>query len=268
MTSGPVPLRRLLRQVEGAVKGVVAEVDGYARLSAATIGRIGGRPHYLRETTYQFDRIAFDSLFIVSLTGLFTGMVLALQGVALLTRFGATSFLGSMIGASLVRELGPVLAGLMLAGRVGSSIAAELGNMAVTEQLDAYRVEGTDIVRKLAVPRLLACVIGLPLLTVISDIVALGGGFLVVGASTDINASFYWHSVTEFLKLEDLLMGIVKPICFGLIIATVSCHNGLRARGGAEAVGEGARRSVVMASILILIVDFFITKLFLALFPL
>jgi phospholipid/cholesterol/gamma-HCH transport system permease protein len=226
-----------------------------------------GRPFYLRETVYQFDRIGVESLFIIGLTGLFTGMVLALQGVALLTRFGATAFLGSMIGASIVRELGPVLAGLMLAGRVGSSIAAELGNMAVSEQIDAYRVEGTDIVRKLVVPRFLACLVGLPLLTILSDFVALLGGFVVIGASTDMTAIFYWRSVADFLNPDDLLMGVVKPFCFGLIIATVACHHGLNARGGAEAVGEGAKRAVVHSSIMILIADFFVTKLFLAVFP-
>jgi len=260
-------LRSVLLSIEQTAKVLLLEVDLYARLSAATLRRIWGRPFYLREAIYQFDRIGVESLFIVALTGLFTGMVLALQGVALLTRFGATAFLGSMIGASIVRELGPVLAGLMLTGRVGSSIAAELGNMAVSEQIDAYRVEGTDVVRKLLVPRLLACLAGLPLLTVLADFIALCGGFVVIGASTDLTAAFYWHSVTDFLKTEDLLMGVLKPFCFGLIIASIAAHHGLRARGGAEAVGEGAKRAVVHASILILVADFFVTKLFLAVFP-
>ena len=252
--------------LETVAKRFVYGLDAYARLTFSTIGKAVTRPFYLREIAYQFDRIGVESLFIILLTGVFTGMVLALQGVALLTRFGATSFLGSMIGASIVRELGPVLAALMLAGRVGSANAAELGNMAVTEQLDAYTVEGTDIVRKLVVPRFLACLLGLPLLTVLGDAIALAGGFVIVGTSTDLNPSFYWHSVVDFLNPEDILMGIAKPLCFGLIIASVSCYLGLQVEGGAEQVGTAVKKSVVFASILILITDFFLTKIFLVLF--
>jgi phospholipid/cholesterol/gamma-HCH transport system permease protein len=250
------------------VRRFFLEVDAYARLTFKALGRIFRRPHHLREMVYQFERIGVDSLFIVLLTGLFTGMVLALQGVTLLTRFGAVSYLGSMIGASIVRELGPVLAALMLAGRVGSSITAELGNMAVSEQIDAYTVEGTDVVRKLVVPRFLACLIGLPLLTILADAVALFGGFLIIGTSpTGLNAAYYWRSVLDFLSLDDLLLGIAKPVCFGLIIASIGCHLGLRAYGGAEGVGLVVKKSVVSASILILVTDFFLTKLHLIFFP-
>lgn len=256
-----------LALLEISAKRFFIEVDAYARLTLKSLGRIFNRPFYFRELAYQFDRIGFESLFIIVLTGGFTGMVLALQGVALLTRFGAASYLGSMIGASLVRELGPVLAALMVAGRVGSSIAAELGNMAVTEQVDAYMVEGTDVVRKLVVPRYLACLLSLPLLTILSDAIGMLGGYLIIGTSTDLRAAFYWHSVTDFLQLRDVLMGVVKPVFFGLIIASISCHLGLRARGGAEGVGTMVKRTVVLASVMILVADFFLTKIFLALYP-
>lgn len=252
--------------VEIVLKRFFFSVDGYARLTGQTLFRSLRPPFYLRETVYQFDRIGVESLFIVVLTGIFTGMVLALQGVALLTRFGATSYLGSMIGASIVRELGPVLAALMLAGRVGSSITAELGNMAITEQIDAYTVEGTDVVRKLVVPRFLACILMLPLLTALADGIALVGGFLIISTTTDLNSAYYWRSVTEFLNMDDLAMGLTKPLVFGILIATISCHLGLRASGGAEGVGTAVKKSVVLASIMILVSDFFLTKIFLVLF--
>lgn len=255
-----------LAAVEIVVKRFFFAVDGYARLTGRTLYRSLRPPFYLRETVYQFDRIGVESLFIVVLTGIFTGMVLALQGVALLTRFGATSYLGSMIGASIIRELGPVLAALMLAGRVGSSMTAELGNMAITEQIDAYTVEGTDVVRKLVVPRFLACILMLPLLTALADGIALVGGFLIISTTTDLNSTYYWRSVTEFLNMDDLAMGLTKPLVFGILIATISCHLGLRASGGAEGVGTAVKKSVVVASIMILVSDFFLTKIFLVLF--
>lgn len=252
---------------EMLVKRFFAEADAYARLTFKALTRIFCRPFYARETIWQLDRIGVESLFIILLTGVFTGMVLALQGVALLTRFGATSFLGSMIGASIVRELGPVLAALMVAGRVGSSITAELGNMAVTEQIDAYIVEGTDVVQKLVIPRFLACVISLPLLTILADAIGMLGGFLIITTLTDLSSVYYWHSVTNFIRLEDVAMGLIKPLVFGAIIASTACHLGLRAQGGAEGVGGVVKKAVVISSILILVTDFFLTKIFLVLFP-
>jgi phospholipid/cholesterol/gamma-HCH transport system permease protein len=252
--------------LENSVKRFLLEADLYARLTFKTLVRMFSRPFYGREAIYQLQRIGVESLFIILLTGIFTGMVLALQGVALLTRFGATTFVGSMLGLSIVRELGPVLAALMVAGRVGSSITAELGTMAVTEQLDAYAVEGTDVVRKLVVPRLLACLVSMPLLTILADTIALFGGFVIVGTATDLHARFYWQSVVDFLEFSDLAMGLFKPLFFGLVIASIGCHVGLRTVGGAEGVGVAAKRSVVLSSIFILVSDFFLTKIFLVLF--
>lgn len=256
-----------LAVLERSAKYFLVEVDLYARLTLRAAAGIFRRPLYARETIRQFDRIGVDSLFIILLTGLFTGMVLALQGVALLNRFGATSYLGSMIGASIVRELGPVLAALMVAGRVGSSIAAELGNMAVTEQIDAYVVEGTDVINKLVVPRFWASMLSLPLLTVLADAVGMFGGYLIISTLTDLNSVYYWRSVTDFIGFEDVAMGLVKPLFFGAIIASIACHLGLRTRGGAEGVGTAVKKAVVMSSILILVTDFFLTKIFLVIFP-
>ncbi len=248
------------------LKGILLELELYARLIGKAFTRAFRRPLYLKDLALQFNRIGVESLFIVLLTGIFTGMVLALQGVTLLSRFGALSFLGGMIGATIVRELGPVLAALMVAGRVGSSITAELGNMAISEQIEAYTVEGTDVIKKLVIPRFIACLVSLPLLTVLADGLALLGSFLIIGTSTDLNAVFYWRSVTEFLSMRDIVMGLAKPLVFGLLIASIGCHLGLRARGGAEGVGAATKRSVVYSSVAILVSDFFLTKIFLVFF--
>ncbi len=256
-----------LTNLENTIKSFFLEVDAYARLTFSALGKTFSRTFYFRELVFQFDRIGFESLFIVLLTGIFTGMVMALQGVVLFTRFGATNLVGSVIGASIVRELGPVLAALMVAGRVGSGITAELGTMKVTEQLDAYQVEGTDVVKKLVVPRFLACLLSLPLLTVFTDAIAIMGGFFIVSTSTDINAAYYWLSVIDFLKVSDVFLGCFKPLFFGLLIASISCHLGMRAAGGSEGVGVAAKKAVVFSSVFILISDFFLTKLFLVVFP-
>lgn len=256
-----------LVDVEIAVKRFFLEVDAYGRMTLSALGKTFRRPLNLRETVYHFDRIGVESLFIILLTGLFTGMVLALQGVTLFGRFGATNLVGSVIGATIVRELGPVLAALLVAGRCGSAITAELGSMRVTEQIDAYVVEGTDVFKKLLVPRFLACMFSLPLLTVVADAVGMAGGFFIVATGTDLNANYYWHSIVDFLELQDLAIGLFKPLFFGLIIASIACHVGMETRGGAEDVGISAKRAVVLASVFILISDFFLTKLFLVIFP-
>ncbi|BCR05606.1 transporter [Desulfuromonas versatilis] len=257
----------LLNALENRIKVYLVEVDAYARLTLTALLKSLSRRIYFRELVFQFDRIGFESLFIVMLTGVFTGMVMALQGVALFNRFGATNLVGSVIGASIVRELGPVLAALMVAGRVGSAITAELGTMKVTEQIDAYLVEGTDVVRKLVVPRFLACLLSMPLLTVFADAVAILGGFFIISTTTEINATYYWLSVIDFLTISDVFLGCAKPLFFGLVIASISCHLGMRARHGSAGVGVAAKRAVVLSSVFILVSDFFLTKIFLVLFP-
>ncbi|MDT8436993.1 MAG: ABC transporter permease [Gemmatimonadota bacterium] len=232
------------------------------------------RPFYLRDLTVQLDVVGVGSIGIVLLTGLFTGMVLALQSAVELRQFGAEIYIGRLVGASAVRELGPVLTALMVTGRAGSGIAAELGAMRVTEQIDALKTMGVDPVRKLVVPRFLACLIALPLLTIITDLIAILGGLLIAVAKLDLSVDLYMRSVylalaqtgftLGFLSI-DFVSGFLKPIVFGAIIAVTSCYFGLGTTGGTEGVGRAATGTVVTSSIFILMSDYFLTQLIIAL---
>jgi phospholipid/cholesterol/gamma-HCH transport system permease protein len=245
----------------GYVKTAVWEVQGCFRLTLRALGAMVHPPFYYREFIRQLDKIGVDSLFIVILTGLFTGMVMALQALIQLRLFAATSYVGGMVAVTMVKELGPVLTSLMVTGRVGSAITAELGTMVVTEQVDAMRMEGTDIVKRLVVPRLKAAVLALPLLTAVTDGVALAGGYLIA-ASYGVNPVMYGKSLTQFLVFQDLFEGLFKPAFFGFLMAMIGCYVGLNTRGGAEGVGSSVKRTVVSASVLILVSDFFLTKIF------
>lgn len=247
--------------LSGILKTVLLEVQDFSKLSWKALTRIFSPPFYYREFAVQMDKIGVGSLFIIILTGTFTGMVMALQFLAQLKPFAATSYVGGMVAVTMIKELGPVLSALMVAGRVGSAITAELGTMMVTEQIDAMQVEGTDIVKRLVLPRLKAILISMPLLTVVTDTVSLIGGY-AMAAGYGIKPIMYINSLTQFLFFIDYLEGLVKPLIFGFIIAMMGCYNGLRTRGGAAGVGEGAKRTVVMASVMILVADFFIAKFF------
>jgi phospholipid/cholesterol/gamma-HCH transport system permease protein len=194
-------------------------------------------------------------------------MVLALQSAASLDVFGARPYVGRLVCISMVRELGPVLTALMVTGRVSSGMAAELGSMVVTQQIDALRVLGTDPIRKLATPRIVAGIVMVPLLTVVSDMVGIFGGGLISVFSLKLSWVYYWRTVGQSLVLNDLAMGLSKPLVFGFILASVGCYMGLNTKGGTQGVGLATTRSVVVASVLILSSDFFITKLLLLLFP-
>jgi phospholipid/cholesterol/gamma-HCH transport system permease protein len=240
-----------------------ADLQGLFALAGSTFARIFRRPFYYREFAIQFDKLGFSSLFICILTGLFSGMVMALQALIQLKPFAATSYVGGMVAATMIKELGPVLASLMVAGRVGSAITAELGTMVVTEQVDAMRVEGTDIVKRLVAPRLLAMLLAMPLLTVVADVVSLLGGY-IMSSGYGINPIMYVKGLPHFMVFQDLIEGLTKPAFFGLIIAVTGCYVGLNTRGGAEGVGNAAKRAVVLSSVLILMSDFFISKFFVA----
>lgn len=244
-------------------KGLVLVVQDFARLCLTSLSALFKRPRYVREMAYQMDVVGPGSIPIILLTGLFTGMVLALQSSVQLQVFGATMYVGKLVSLSMVRELGPVLSALMVAGRVGSGIAAEIGSMKDTEQIDAMMVEGTDPIKRLVVPRLAACVVMLPLLTIISDAVGLFGGYLIASLNLGIDPTFYWSSSFESLRYKDLVPGLFKPAFFGFIIAMVGCYRGLTTHGGTVGVGRSTTESVVYSSILILASDFFITKFFL-----
>jgi phospholipid/cholesterol/gamma-HCH transport system permease protein len=244
-----------------AVKSAVLEVQEYVRLCTATTRGVMTRPFYARDVVEQLDVIGLGSLTVVLLTGFFTGAVLALQSGMTLDQFGARPYVGRLISASMIKELGPVLTALMLAGRVGSGIAAELGSMVVTEQISALRALGTDPVRKLVVPRVLAGFIMCPILTVVANSVGMLGGWIVAVTQLRVASSVYWTAVVDGLFMEDIWMGLIKPFFLGFIIVTIGCHVGLRTKGGTQGVGRATTNAVVAASVTVLVVDFFVTRL-------
>jgi phospholipid/cholesterol/gamma-HCH transport system permease protein len=243
------------------LKGAVLEVQEYALLVGAATRATFSRPFYFRDVVEQFEAIGIGSLSVVLLTGFFTGAALALQSGMTLDQFGARSLVGRLVSASMVKELGPVLTGLMLAGRVGSGIAAELGSMIVTDQINALRALGTDPIRKLVVPRFLAGIFMAPVLTVIADAAGMVGGWIIAVTQLNVATGVYWSSVTQALFMGDAWMGLVKPFALGFVIVTIGCHVGLRTRGGTQGVGRSTTNAVVAASVAVIAVDFFITPL-------
>ena len=257
----------LVRRLGDRFKELVLAVQDYILLSWSGLVAIVTPPRYLREIVAQMDALGVGSLSIVILTGMFTGMVLTLQSAASLDAFGARPYVGRLVCVSMVRELGPVLTALMVTGRVGSGMAAELGSMVVTQQIDALRVLGSDPLRKLVAPRLAAGIIMVPILTIISDTLGIFGGSLIGIFNLKLSWEFFWRSVANALSINDLVMGLAKPVMFGFILSSVGCHMGLRTTGGTQGVGISTTRSVVVASVLILASDFFMTKILLLLFP-
>jgi phospholipid/cholesterol/gamma-HCH transport system permease protein len=212
------------------------------------------------EVLRQLDAIGARSTTIVLITALFTGMVLALQTGIALARFGAKPYVGSVVGLSLFRELGPVLTALMVGGRVGAGITAELGSMQVTEQVDAIRAMGADPVQKLVLPRVLAATLALPMLTILANVLGVLGGMLLAWAQFGIDPSFYLQTISSTVQLDDFVSGIFKTFFFGAWIAWVGCFAGLRTTGGTVGVGRSTTWAVVVASIGVLIADFFLTQ--------
>lgn len=269
-------MERIVATVDGWMRDIALGVQQYFALATRAVRFVAARPFYLRDTLLQMDRMGVGSIPILLLTGAFTGMVLALQTSVELAKFGADAFIGNLVGASMVRELGPVLAGLIVAGRAGSGIAAELGAMRVTEQIDALQSFGTDPIKKLVTPRFLAGAIMLPVLTIITDMIGIFGGLLIAVFKVGIPADVYLRGVwTTFATSgfvigffpRDFVSGLVKPLVFGVIIALTGCYFGLNATGGTEGVGRATTRAVVTASILILAVDYFLTQLLLVVIP-
>jgi phospholipid/cholesterol/gamma-HCH transport system permease protein len=222
-------------------------------------------PYYMREMIRQMDILGFGSLTIILLTGFFTGAVLALNTNNTLQKFGVQSVSGQLVATSLIRELGPVLTCLMLAGRVGSGIAAELGSMLVSEQIDAMRALGADPIKKLVTPRIVALVMMAPALTVICDMIGTLGGLLASILFHGQASSVYIASAKQAVNYNEILGGLIKPTVFGFIIAIIGCYKGLSTTGGTVGVGRSTTQSVVIASILIIAVDFLLMKLILSL---
>ena len=254
----------MLSLIERWLKGDALEVQEYGRLTRDALRAIVTRPYYKHDIIEQFDAIGWGSLTVVLLSGLFTGAALALQSGLTLDQFGARPVVGRLVSASMIKELGPVLTALMLTGRVGSGIAAELGSMMVTDQINALRALGTDPIRKLVVPRMLAGFLMAPVLTVISDFIGILGGWVVARFTLQVNSGLYWSSVTKGLYIEDAWMGLIQPFVFGFIIVTVACHVGLRTRGGTAGVGKATTLSVVAGSVAVIAADFFVTQILMA----
>ena len=244
----------------------VLEVQEYSLLAGRAIGALFRRPRYFADIIYQADLIGFGSLPIVVLTGFFIGGALALNSANTLQRFGSLSLIGQLVSVGMVRELGPVLTGLMVAGRNASGMASELGSMVVTEQIDAMRALGTDPLKKLIAPRVVSTVFMLFFLTILSDLLGLFGGSLVSAALFGLDWHQYWSSAWQILVFQDVFMGLVKPVFFGFIIATVGCYFGITARGGTQGVGRATTQAMVVSSVLIIMVDFFVTRMLMTMF--
>ena len=221
-------------------------------------------PFYGRVFARVMLQMAYFSLPVVALTALFTGMVLALQSYTGFSRFSAESAVANVVVLSITRELGPVLAGLMVAGRVGAAMAAEIGTMRVTDQIDALTTLSTNPMKYLVAPRLLAGVVSLPLLVVVADILGVMGGYIVSTLKLGFNSETYLTRTMNFLEPMDVISGLVKAAVFGFIIALMGCYQGYHSRGGAEGVGSATTAAVVAASILILGFDYFLTEMFFA----
>jgi phospholipid/cholesterol/gamma-HCH transport system permease protein len=218
-------------------------------------------PYETREVLRYLDELGAQSLPLVGTTGLIIGLILAIQSRPVLARFGAESYVPAMVSISVVRELGPILTALMVAGRVGSGMSAELGSMRVTEQIDAIEVSGTDSFRLLVVTRVLACTLLLPLLAGIVNVLALLGAYIAASSEMHMSWMLFFHSAVYSLWLRDVVPAILKTLVFGFIIGAIGCHQGYAARGGTEGVGRASTNAVVIASLLLLFADLVLAKL-------
>jgi phospholipid/cholesterol/gamma-HCH transport system permease protein len=248
-------------KVPGLIETYLEQMGRYVQM----VGRIFAwtfRPPYdWRELLRQMVKVGVNSLPVVLLTTLFTGMVLALQTFAVLRRFNAESFVGSLVGLSMVRELSSVLSGLTVAGRAGSAMGAELGTMRVTEQIDALEVMATDPVHYLVVPRVWATTLTMPLLVVLGNFIGIAGGYLVAVVLMGANPVGYLNRTFQYMDINDLISGLVKAGVFGFLLSSIGCLQGFYTSGGAEGVGRSTTAAVVVASMAILISDFFLTRL-------
>jgi phospholipid/cholesterol/gamma-HCH transport system permease protein len=231
-------------------------------LTGRSLRNVAMRPHYGDDIIMQMDLIGVGSLPIVILTGFFAGAVMALQMSRALQQYGQVDQTGTLVSISLVRELGPVLTALMMAGRNSSGIASELGSMKVTEQIDAMRALGTDPLQKLVTPRMVATAIMLPLLTILADFIGMFGGWIIAHYLLTIPSQQYWSTVWRALEWNDVSQGLLKPFAFAFIISLIGCYYGLRTTGGTQGVGRATTQAMVTASVLIVLVDFFFSKIF------
>ena len=244
----------------------IETAGGMALLGAQGLWAMITPPWGFRDWMRQMESVGVQSLLVGAVTTMFTGMVLALQTAYSLPALGVKYYIGMLVSKSLVRELGPVLIALVVGGRIGAGITAELGTMTVTDQISALRSMAVDPNRELVAPRIGATIIMLPVLTILGDAMGILGGLLIAVLHLNISASFYWADVTDALTLGDVAGGVGKAVFFAVFVTVVACYNGLNARGGADGVGRATTHTVVVASILVLISDFFLTQLFHILF--
>ena len=244
------------------LKPPVESFQDFMMLTGRAVRNIFRSPHYGDDILIQMDTIGVGSLPIVALIGLFSGLIMGQQMARALRTYGAQGQIGPIVSLTLIRELGPVLVALLVAGRNASGIASELGSMKVTEQIDAMRALGTDPTQKLVTPRLIATAVTLPLLTIIADTLGLIGGYLMANLEFDIPFSQFWTSAWQILQFNDVVQGLLKPLAFAIIVALVGCFYGMRTSGGTEGVGRATTKAVVVSSIWIFVVTFFIGKIF------
>jgi phospholipid/cholesterol/gamma-HCH transport system permease protein len=248
---------------ESRLKDLVSELQDFYLLSFRGLLGLIRRPFYLRDLIEQMDYAGAGSLLIILLISLFIGMALSLQLSAELGKVGLKMYTGRVIGTSITREIGPVLAALVFAGRVGSGTASELGSMILGHQIDTLRAFGVDPIKKLVTPRILGSVVMLPALTVIGDAVALIGGYFIAVSVTRQSGTFYWSSILDVLDFGNVLAGTIKPFIFGFIIACISCYVGLSTRGGAIGLRRTTTKAVVFYFIMIIVSDFALTRILL-----
>ncbi len=244
-----------------AFKQLLANIQDYSLMAGRSLANLATGPRYFQDILDQMDDIGVGSLPIVLMAGFFIGAVMVLQTGSQFTRFGQTALTGDVVAIALVRELGPTLTGILVAGRSASGIASELGSMLVTEQVDAMRAMGTDPSRKLVTPRVLAGILMLPLLTALNDFIGLLGGCVASVFSLRLNAVEFWTRAINALDFADIMQGMMKPLVYGFILATVGCYKGLTVRGGTQGVGRATTQAVVVASVMIIGADLFLTKL-------
>jgi phospholipid/cholesterol/gamma-HCH transport system permease protein len=253
--------------IEQAAKDIVLTVQDYSVFAHRAVMNLFRPPRYWPEFLIQSDVIGVGSTSIVMLSGFFTGGVLALQSAATLAQFGAAAVTGRFVSITMIRELGPVLTGIMVAGRNASSMASELGSMVVTEQIDAMRALGVDPMRKLVTPRLFSCITMLFFLTILADACGIMGGAAVTVFLNHQNGTQYFSMAWEHLRYPDIVQGLLKPLFSGFIIASIGCFYGMRTTGGTEGVGRSTIQAVVTSSVLIIFVDFLVTQVLLTLLP-
>jgi phospholipid/cholesterol/gamma-HCH transport system permease protein len=253
----------LFAVIGDAVKRQLFSLQDYSLLAMSSVTNLFTPPYYWADVLEQMDFIGIGSLPIVLIIGFFIGAVLLLQTAAQFERFGGTALTGDAVSLALVRELGPTITAIVVAGRNASGIASELGSMIVTEQVDAMRALGTDPIRKLVTPRVVATVFVLPLLVAVADFVGLIGGFVVAHFTLRLGAVQFWTRAIDALDPGDIVQGMVKPLIFAFVIATIGCHQGLRVKGGTQGVGRATTSAVVLSSVTVIVLDAFLSRILL-----